>query len=37
VGDQLGLSRERIRQIETQALKKLKHSKKSKQLMGYLN
>ncbi|MGA9750372.1 MAG: RNA polymerase sigma factor RpoD/SigA [Acidobacteriota bacterium] len=37
VGDKLGLSRERIRQIETQALKKLKHSKKSKQLMGYLN
>ena len=37
VGDQLGLSRERIRQIETQALRKLKHSKKSKQLMGYLN
>ena len=37
VGDKLNLSRERIRQIETQALKKLKHSKKSKQLMGYLN
>jgi RNA polymerase primary sigma factor len=37
VGDRLSLSRERIRQIETQALKKLKHSKKSKQLMGYLN
>lgn len=37
VGDLLGLSRERIRQIETQALRKLKHSKKSKQLMGYLN
>lgn len=37
VGDQLGLSRERIRQIETHALKKLKQSKKSKQLMGYLN
>jgi len=37
VGDQLNLSRERIRQIETHALKKLKQSKKSKQLMGYLN
>jgi RNA polymerase primary sigma factor len=37
VGDKLNLSRERIRQIETQALRKLKHSKKSKQLMGYLN
>ena len=37
VGDQLGLSRERIRQIETQALRKLKLNKKSKQLMGYLN
>lgn len=37
VGDQIGLSRERIRQIETHALKKLKHSKKSNQLMGYLN
>ncbi len=37
VGDHLGLSRERIRQIETQALQKLKHSKKSRQLMGYLN
>ena len=37
VGDLIGLSRERVRQIETQALKKLKQSKKSKQLMGYLN
>jgi RNA polymerase primary sigma factor len=37
VGDHLGLSRERIRQIETHALRKLKQSKKSKQLMGYLN
>lgn len=37
VGDQIGLSRERIRQIETHALKKLKQSKKSNQLMGYLN
>lgn len=37
VGDAIGLSRERIRQIETHALKKLKQSKKSNQLMGYLN
>ena len=37
VGDTIGLSRERIRQIETHALKKLKQSKKSNQLMGYLN
>jgi RNA polymerase primary sigma factor len=37
VGDLLGLSRERIRQIETHDQKKLKQSKKSKQLMGYLN
>lgn len=37
VGDQLGLSRERIRQIETQALRKLRLNKKSKQLEGYLN
>jgi RNA polymerase primary sigma factor len=37
LGDKLGLSRERIRQIEANALKKLKRSKKSKQLMGYLN
>ncbi len=37
VGDAIGLSRERIRQIETHALRKLKQSKKSNQLMGYLN
>jgi RNA polymerase primary sigma factor len=37
VGEKLGLSRERIRQIETQALRKLKRSKMSKQLEGYLN
>ncbi len=37
VGDRLGLSRERIRQIETQALTKLKRSKKCRQLMGTLN
>ena len=37
LGEKLGLSRERIRQIEALALKKLKRSKKSRQLMGYLN
>jgi len=37
LGDKLGLSRERIRQIEAIALKKLKRSQKSRQLMGYLN
>lgn len=37
VGDIIGLSRERVRQIETQALKKLKHHTKGKQLNWYLN
>lgn len=37
VGDIIGLSRERVRQIETQALKKLKHHAKGKQLNWYLN
>lgn len=37
VGDRLNLSRERIRQIEATALKKLKRSQKSRQLIGYLN
>ena len=37
VGDIIGLSRERVRQIETQAFKKLKHHTKGKQLMWYLN
>ncbi len=37
VGEKMNLSRERIRQIETQALRKLKRSKMSKQLEGYLN
>ncbi len=36
-GENLGLSRERVRQIETSALKKLQRSKKNRQLMGYLN
>jgi RNA polymerase primary sigma factor len=37
LGDKLGLSRERIRQIEAIALKKLKRGQKSRYLMGYLN
>jgi RNA polymerase primary sigma factor len=37
VGDIVGLSRERVRQIETQALKKLKRHTKGKQLNWYLN
>ena len=37
IGDAVGLSRERVRQIETQALKKLKQQAKGKQLMWYLN
>lgn len=37
VGDQLNLTRERIRQIEKKALKKLAQSHKLQQLRGYLN
>jgi RNA polymerase primary sigma factor len=37
IGEMMGLSRERIRQIEAQALDKLKHSLKIQQLRGYLN
>ncbi len=37
IGDKLNLSRERIRQIENEALKKLKNSRSGKQLRGYLN
>ena len=37
VGDLIGLSRERVRQIETQALKKLKHHTRGKQIHWYLN
>ena len=32
IGDAVGLSRERVRQIEAQALKKLRHPAKAKQL-----
>ncbi len=37
IGEMLGLSRERIRQIEAQALDKLNRSQKCQQLQGYLN
>ena len=37
VGEELSLSRERIRQIEQRALAKLRRSQRAKQLMGYLN
>ena len=37
IGERMGLSRERIRQIEAQALEKLNRSQKCQQLQGYLN
>jgi RNA polymerase primary sigma factor len=37
IGDQLGISRERVRQIESQALNKLRRSAQSRALAGYLN
>ncbi len=37
VGEELNLSRERIRQLEQRALAKLRRSQRAKQLMGYLN
>jgi RNA polymerase primary sigma factor len=37
IGELLGLSRERIRQIEAQALQKLNRSDRCQQLRGYLN
>jgi len=37
IGEMLSLSRERIRQIEAQALEKLNRSHKCQQLRGYLN
>jgi RNA polymerase primary sigma factor len=37
IGEMMGLSRERIRQIEAQALEKLHRSQKCQQLQGYLN
>jgi len=37
IGEMLGLSRERIRQIEVQALQKLSRSQRSQHLRSYLN
>ena len=37
IGDMLNLTRERIRQIEKKAMRKLARSHKLKQLRGYLN
>jgi len=37
IGDKLDLTRERIRQIERKAMRKLAHSNKLQQLRGYLN
>ena len=37
IGEMMNLSRERIRQIEAQALDKLHRSQKCQQLRGYLN
>jgi RNA polymerase primary sigma factor len=37
IGEMLNLSRERIRQIEAQAIEKLNRSQKCQQLRGYLN
>jgi RNA polymerase primary sigma factor len=37
IGDKLHLTRERIRQIEKKAMRKLAHSHKLQQLRGYLN
>jgi RNA polymerase primary sigma factor len=36
VGDRFGLTRERIRQIEKQALQRLRHPRRSRRLKGYL-
>jgi RNA polymerase primary sigma factor len=37
IGDRLHLTRERIRQIEQKAMRKLSRSHKLQQLRGYLN
>ncbi len=37
IGNKLNLTRERIRQIEKKAMRKLAHSRKLQQLRGYLN
>ena len=37
VGQQFSVTRERIRQIEAKALRKLKHPSRSRKLRGFLN
>ena len=37
VGNMFGVTRERIRQIEAKALRKLRHPSRSKKLRDYLN
>jgi RNA polymerase primary sigma factor len=37
IGECLGLTRERIRQIEKEALAKLRHPSRARQLRGYLD
>lgn len=36
IGDKFGLTRERIRQIEHKALRRLRHPRRSRKLLGYL-
>ena len=37
IGDSMGLSRERIRQIDAKALNKIRHSRRARTLASYLN
>lgn len=37
IGERMGITRERVRQIEQQAMKKLRHNIKCRQLLTYLN
>jgi RNA polymerase primary sigma factor len=37
VGEKLGLTRERIRQIESEALRRLRHPSRSRKLRNHLN
>ena len=36
IGNQFGVTRERIRQIEAKALRKMRHPSRSRALRGYL-